>query len=144
MHLKYSRGSTLLEALIALLILSFAVLGLIGLQANLLRIGSQAQYRMQASLLGQNIAGLMAVDSPNVGCYALDSVTAFPCPAGVTQSQEQAQAWREEVLAALPNASEPKIAVASDRTATVTLSWKPPRDTVTRNLVIVVQPTIKG
>jgi type IV pilus assembly protein PilV len=140
MPVNNQRGSSLIEALIALLILSIAILGIIGLQANLLRIGSQAQYRMQASLLAQNIAGMISVDGPNVGCYALVARSDFPCPASSTQGAEQAQAWREEVLATLPNASEPSIAVAANRIATVTLSWKAPNDPATRNLVLVVQP----
>lgn len=140
MPVNHQRGSSLLEALIALLILSFAILGLIGLQSNLLRIASQAQYRLQASLLAQNVAGMMSVDAANVGCYALVARSAMPCPAGAAQSTAQAGAWREEVLASLPNATEPSIAVAANRTATVTLSWKSPKDPATRNLVLVAQP----
>jgi type IV pilus assembly protein PilV len=140
MSVKTQQGSTLLEALIALLILSFAVLGLIGLQANLIRLSSQAQYRLQASLLGKNIVGMMATDRTNLYCYSLDSDTAQACPTPAVQ--EKVQAWRGEVMATLPNALEPKIDIAVDRTATVTLAWKAPRDPATRNLVIVVQPSI--
>lgn len=138
--MKYQRGSSLLEALIALLILSFSVLGLIGLQANLLRIGSQSRYRLEASMLGRNIAGMIAVDASNVGCYALVTTSAIPCAS--TDAQAQAAAWRKEVMDTLPNAVEPSIAVASDRIATVTLSWKAPKDPATRNLVIIVQPPV--
>lgn len=140
MSLKNQRGSSLIEALIALLILSIAILGIIGLQANLLRIASQAQYRLQASLLAQNIAGMISVDGANVGCYALEAKSDIACPAGATQGTEMAEAWRDEVMKTLPNASEPSIAVSSNRTATVTLSWKSPKDPATRNLVLVVQP----
>lgn len=140
MPVTRQQGSSLIEALIALLILSIAILGIIGLQANLLRIGSQAQYRLQASLLAQNIAGMISVDGANAGCYALVAESALPCPAGSVQGVEQVGLWREEVLATLPNAAEPSIAVAANRTATVTLSWKAPKDPATRNLVLVVQP----
>lgn len=140
MSVNRQRGSSLIEALIALLILSVAILGLIGLQANLLRIASQAQYRLEASLLAQNIAGMISVDAANAGCYALVAASALPCPVGSSQGAAQAEAWREEVLAALPNATEPSIAVAADRTATVTLAWKSPKDPAFRNLVLVVQP----
>jgi type IV pilus assembly protein PilV len=138
--MKSQSGTSLLEALIALLILSFAVLGLIALQANLIRQSTQAQYRLQASLLGQNIVGMISTDGANLGCYALSSSTTPACLAPAVQ--EKVQAWRSEVMAALPNASEPKIDIAVDRTATVTLAWKAPRDPATRNLVIVVQPSI--
>jgi type IV pilus assembly protein PilV len=140
MSLKNQDGSTLIEALIALLILSGCVFGLIGLQADLLRIGSQAQYRLQASMFAQAMAGMISVDSSNAGCYALVTATALPCPAGQTQGAAAATAWKTAVLAGLPNASPPSIAVAADRTATITLSWKSPKDPATRNLVLVVEP----
>lgn len=140
MLMKHQRGSSLLEALIALLILSFSVLGLIGLQANLLRVGSQSRYRLEASLLGRNIAGMIAVDANNVGCYALVTTSEIPCTS--TDAQAQAAAWRKEVMAVLPSAVEPKIAVTADRIATVTIAWKPPKDPATRNLVIIVQPPV--
>lgn len=136
--MKQQRGSSILEALIALLILSVSVLGLIALQANLLRIGSQSRYRLEASLLGRNIAGMIAVDAANVGCYALVSTSAIPCNS--TTATAQATAWRKDVMALLPGAGEPTIAVTADRIATVTISWKPPKDPATRNLVIIVQP----
>jgi type IV pilus assembly protein PilV len=136
------RGSTLLEALIAMLILSFSVLGLIALQANLLRIGTQAQDRLEASMLAQNIAGMISADPSNTGCYALQVETLLPCPAGGAEGSRRATAWRGEVMAALPNASEPRIAVAANRTATITLAWRSSKDPASRNLVLVVQPTL--
>lgn len=132
------QGSSLVEALIALLILSVAVLGLVALQANLLRIGSQSRYRLEASLLGRNIAGIIAVDAANVGCYALVNSSAIACSSD--DAKAQAAAWRKEVMAVLPNAQEPTIAVTADRIATVTIAWKPPKDPAARNLVIIVQP----
>ena len=132
------RGSSLIEALTGLAIMLFAILGSIGLQANLLRIGNQSQYRMQAGMLGQSIAGLIAVDAGNIGCYALVSASAIGCNSGTAQTQ--AQTWRSDVLAALPNAREPDIRVAADGSATITLTWQDPKDPATRNYVLVLQP----
>jgi Tfp pilus assembly protein PilV len=136
--MKRETGSSLIESLIALTILLFAILGFIALQANVLRIGSQSQYRIQASLLGQNIASMISVDSANVGCYALVSTSAVTCSSAT--SQALAQTWRTEVLNSLPNASEPDIAVASDKKVTIKLVWQSPKNPVTHNYVLVVQP----
>ena len=131
-------GASLTEALTGLAIMLFAILGSIGLQANLLRIGNQSQYRMQAGMLGQSISGLIAVDAGNVGCYALVSASALGCTSSAAQTQ--AQTWRSDVLATLPNASEPDINVAADGSATITLKWQDPKDPATRNYVLVLQP----
>lgn len=137
MPITRQKGSSLIESLIGLSILLFALLGLISLQANILRIGNQSQFRMQASLLGQSIAGMITVDVGNVGCYALVSKSAVACAS--PDAQTQAGKWRDEVLATLPNASEPDITVASNKTATIKLSWKDPKDPATRNYILVVQ-----
>jgi Tfp pilus assembly protein PilV len=131
-------GNSLIESLIALTILLFAILGLIGLQGNMVRIGSQSQNRMQASLLGQNIAGMISVDASNVGCYALVSASALGC--GSPAATALASGWRTEVLNTLPNAVEPDIAVAANKTVTIKLAWRSPKDPATRNYVMVVQP----
>lgn len=131
-------GSGLVESLAGLAILLFAILGAIGMQANLLRIGNQAQYRLQAGLLGQSIAGMINVDAANIGCYALVSASAIGCNSAIAQTQ--AQAWRSDVLATLPNASEPEIHIALDRSATITLQWKALKDPALRNHVLVLQP----
>jgi len=138
MRMRYQKGSSLVEALVALLILSFVALGTIGLQSNLLRMGSQSRYRLEASMLARNISGMIAVDAPNVGCYALGSTSAIPCTS--QEAQAQAATWHDEVMATLPSAVEPSVAVGADRVVTVTLSWKPPKDATTRNLITIIQP----
>lgn len=137
-QMRYQKGGSLIEALVALLILSFVALGTIGLQSNLLRVGSQSRYRLEASMLARNISGMIAVDATNVGCYALGSASAVTCLS--QDAQTQAASWRDEVMATLPNAVEPSVAVAANRVVTVTLSWKPPKDAATRNLITIIQP----
>ena len=51
-------GSYLLEALIAILIFSFGVLGLIGLLGSSIRVTNDARYRSEAA----NLAGAMIAD----------------------------------------------------------------------------------
>lgn len=54
-----ARGFMVLEVLIALLIFSLGVLGLVGLQARAAKDTGQAQYRAQAVLLANELVGMM-------------------------------------------------------------------------------------
>ena len=57
------KGAFLLEALVAILIFSFGILGLIGVQAQSIRYVSDAQYRGEASyLVNSYIARMWAAD----------------------------------------------------------------------------------
>ncbi len=55
-------GVVLLEALIAILIFSFGVLGLVGLQASMVKNTSEAKYRSTASYIAQQRIGEMWAD----------------------------------------------------------------------------------
>ncbi len=54
-----ARGFALIEALIALLIFSLAVLGLVGLQAAMTRASTGAKYRAEATYLATDLIGRM-------------------------------------------------------------------------------------
>ena len=105
---RASQGFMILEVMIALLIFSLGVLGLVGLQANATRSSGQAQYRAQAVLLANELVGMMwAGDHTNVNLmatYATDSTDAAFV------------AWKTKVAAILPGAAPP----------TVTLTPVPP------------------
>lgn len=56
----------LLEALIAILIFSFGVLGLVGLQASMVKSTSDAKYRSTANYIAQQRIGEMWADPANL------------------------------------------------------------------------------
>ena len=56
------RGSFLLEALIALLILSFGILGIVGLQAQSMRVTGESENRAEAVYLANSLVGKMWAD----------------------------------------------------------------------------------
>ncbi len=58
------RGSFMLEALIGILIFSFGVLGLVGLQAQSMRHVSDAQYRGEAVYFANSLIARMWSDDP--------------------------------------------------------------------------------
>lgn len=56
------RGVVLLESLIAVLIFSLGVLGIVGLQATMIKSTADAKYRAEASLIAQQRIGQMWAD----------------------------------------------------------------------------------
>ncbi len=59
--MRPQRGASLLEVLIALLIFSFGVLGIVGLQANMNIRSTEAKQRAEAAVLADEIIGRMWV-----------------------------------------------------------------------------------
>lgn len=119
-------GAFLLEALIAILIFSFGVLGIVGLQARSLKAVGDAQYRGEAAYYAETLAGRMwAHDPADVTTYFGTGGAGFV-------------AWSAQVTAAgtgLPRASvkPPEINIAplnsaNGLMATVTIYWQAPGD----------------
>ena len=76
------RGIGLVEVLVALVIISFAVLGLAGLQLTGIKHGTSGFNRSKALLLAENAATRMRINAPGVasGAYAgFDSDTDASC-----------------------------------------------------------------
>ena len=62
-------GVVLLEALIAILIFSLGVLGIVGLQATMIKNTSEAKYRSEASYLAQQRIGEMWATPTNLASF---------------------------------------------------------------------------
>lgn len=139
------RGSTLLEALVAILIFSIGVLGLIGLQAVSIKNSIDAKYRADAAFLANQIIGQMWVDRANIDNYAhyITNVTpGTPCDySGSASTQVPVTNWIAEIGKTLPAASlgATKIAqiqvttptppdMANTRQVTVTVCWQSPQE----------------
>jgi type IV pilus assembly protein PilV len=60
------QGVVIIEALIAILIFSFGVLGIVGMQANMIRNTSDSKFRSDAAYIAQQRIGLMWSDPVNV------------------------------------------------------------------------------
>lgn len=118
------RGYVLLEALVALLIFSLGLLGMIGFQAASTRIASDSRFRTEAAILVDELISKMSVDQRvNVAArYGYDSATGVK---GVATD-----AWfNDRVVGAskLPNAAA-KVEVANGAaldtmSVTITLTW---------------------
>lgn len=95
------RGFGLIDALIALAILAFGLLGMTRLQARVLAQATESQSRMTASQLGDELVSLALVDNTNAPCYTLPA--AGVC--GSAAATAIADDWELRALAALKDGS---------------------------------------
>lgn len=65
------KGFTLLEVLVAMLVLSIGLLGLAGLMASSLRNNHSAYYRSQATWLAYDVIDRMRTNRPNAAGYVV-------------------------------------------------------------------------
>lgn len=108
------KGFTLLEVLVAVLVLSVGILGMAGLQFAALRNNQQSYQRSQAAALVNELADLMRANrvAAGTGSYLLTLNTTLTgasncATATCTEAQLAAhdlQNWQTRVLAALPAA----------------------------------------
>jgi type IV pilus assembly protein PilV len=110
---RRARGFTLIEVLVAILIFSFGVLGVVGMQARMLQSSTQNGDRSRASLLANEMASTM---------WTQQSVTLT----GTMLSDWQALVI-DPTKSGLPNASGTVsyATVGGVTTATITVTWRP-------------------
>jgi type IV pilus assembly protein PilV len=137
------RGSMLLEAMIAILIFSFGILAIVGLQAGAVKLSSDAKYRSDANLLANQIIGQMWV-SDRTATVLQASFQGSAGSGGTAYS-----AWAADVANALPGVSGvasvlPAISVAPNpnttppsSTVTVTIKWQVPGDQTVHQAVTI-------
>jgi type IV pilus assembly protein PilV len=106
-------GMSLVEVLVALVVLSVGMLGIAGLYVEEMRANRTALTRTQAVSLANDMADRIRAN-PRGGIDYEGPATLHACVAGVQcSSQELAQddvaRWRTTVAATLPNASVPVI-----------------------------------
>ncbi|HEX2951753.1 MAG TPA: hypothetical protein VHV83_19635 [Armatimonadota bacterium] len=144
-------GFVLIEALIAVAIFSFALLGLMGMQAVSIKNNADAKYRADAAYLANQIIGKMWVDRANLASYAYRSnetacgaSTATPAYAAVTSWLNDVAADLPGVNATVTSSEKPQILVDTTTsplyaTVTVTMCWQSPNDTQAHNQIATAQ-----
>ncbi|HBA32699.1 MAG TPA: type IV pilus modification protein PilV, partial [Gammaproteobacteria bacterium] len=94
------KGFTLLEVLIALVILSVGLLGLAGLQTTGLRNNHSAYLRSQATLLAYDITDRIRANKANLNAYAL--ALSASAPSGTSVAETDLNEWLTNVENRLP------------------------------------------
>jgi type IV pilus assembly protein PilV len=119
----------LLEGLIAVLIFSIGVLGIVGLQAAMVKGSSDSKYRIEAGNVAQQRIAQMWVDQSNLASYAEDS-TDISGSTGLPQGKRSTLRGDASCDKDASNNPNPSCVV-------VKVSWQPPGEASAHNLTVV-------
>ncbi len=124
---RRERGSFLLEALIAILIVAFGLLGLVGLQARVLQQVDDAQFRSEAVFMTNTLIGQMWTALPSGANPALlDSK--FGSTPGTGTEYIEFKNWVQQRLPGATTAPQVQFLARPPNAmdVTITVFWKPP------------------
>lgn len=134
---RHARGVTLIDALIALVILSFGLIGMTRLQTRALSQATESQERLRAAVLVDQMLSSVIVDAANRDCYRV--------PAGGTCASTTASGfasgWKTEVEGSLPNGTATAVLAGNQLTVTVTWTGKESQATRTHQGITDVRTT---
>ncbi|MEZ5459555.1 MAG: type IV pilus modification protein PilV [Steroidobacteraceae bacterium] len=132
------RGVTMIESLVALVILSVGMLGIAGLYVSGVKAGRSALLRTQAVNLASDMADRIRANRRAVDAYDMDTYAGAPedqgcINAGCTPeelAEDDLFRWQAAVIATLPGRPTPVVDVEVEELAaedadryTVTVTW---------------------
>jgi type IV pilus assembly protein PilV len=104
----------LLEVLVAILIFSIGVLGIVGLQATMSKAQTGSKFRADAAFLAQGLIGTIWSDVGNIGSYATANCAGYA----------RCNQLRAAAATSLPNGAIDVVVNAPE--VTITITWQPP------------------
>jgi type IV pilus assembly protein PilV len=118
------RGMTLIEILVAVVVLSVGLLGLAGLQLKGMQVNQGSTYRWEAAVLAEDLADRIRADRANAAAY----VGSYGPGSAPTGAGAAATDWAGR-LAALPGAGATiaEAATATGNSLSITVSWNDAR-----------------
>ena len=138
-----SRGFTMIELLVALLVFSLGVLALVSIQATAVRMSTDARDRGTAAFLADQILARLLISDPTAVALFAHRPSGGAClSSGTDSTHAVVTGWLTEVAAQLPNATSNEqqlIVNAATGEVTVTLCWQngndPPRSLSVTNQI---------
>ncbi len=126
---RRENGFSLIEVLIALLVLAIGLLGLAALQAQGLRFNYDAYVRTQATNLSYDIVDRMRASRTNFAAYTVADPD-LPCDPTVATANMDLSCWYDALAATLPAGGGVIAANATANFFDVTVRWldRTPRD----------------
>ncbi|MCC5862002.1 MAG: type IV pilus modification protein PilV [Gammaproteobacteria bacterium] len=119
---RRQRGLTMLEVLIALVILSIGLLGLAGLQTVSMQFNQAAVVRSQASQLAYDITERMRANRAAAADYVIAIGAAPPAP-GSSVAADDLNEWRDQLAATLPAGTGSVAFNAATGMVTIVIQW---------------------
>lgn len=147
--LQDSRGFTLIEVLVAMLIIAIGILGIAALQYKGLQYNQDAYFRTQVNFLAYDIADRMRLNKSNAGTYATN-LTNYSIPGtrptgctetgtGAVGASNDLACWKQELYDALPPGSIADISDIGGGQYTISISWTD-REGNTHDIKYTFQP----
>ena len=121
------RGFTLLEVLVAVLVLSIGLLGLAGLMASSLKNSHSAYYRTQATWLAYDALDRMRANRGVALAYGYN-LALGTAPGGSGLAASDLNEWDTALTDTLP-VGDGSILVRADRSTTIIVQWNDTRGT---------------
>jgi len=129
---KTQSGFLLIEGLIAILIFSLGIIGLVAMQAMIVKETGDAKFRMEAIQYSNQLIGEMWAENKT------SIATNFASPAGARYV-----VWKNQFAASttLPGAAEnpPTVVFGANNQVTITVFWKQPSESVAHRYVTITQ-----
>lgn len=116
---RLQQGTTLLEVLISIVVLSVGLLGYAGLQTLSMKNNTSAFQRSQATILTYDIVDRMRANRPNLASYNVGL--------GAVGTYADVISWKNNVAASLPD-GKAEVDVDLNGIATITIQWDDNRD----------------
>ena len=125
-HTRRQSGVGLVEVLVAVLVLSVGMLGLVGLQMRALRNNQSSHERGMAVVQTHSIADLMRADRANAMGGSFNVALGAAAPNGSTFAATALATWRTNLIAALGPDATGSIA-CNNTLCTIIVRWNDQR-----------------
>jgi type IV pilus assembly protein PilV len=123
------RGMTLIEILVAIVVLSIGLLGMAGLQLKGMQVNQGSAYRWQAAMLAEDIADQMRADRVNALAKAYTvTLPGAPSGAGGAGTAQAIADWAARVQGLLPKgtaviADPVPVPGSNNQSISITVNW---------------------
>jgi type IV pilus assembly protein PilV len=127
---RRQRGLGLLDGIIGLVIFSFGLLAMTRYQARMVASTTEAQGRLAAVLMSDELISNVLVDSGNAACYTLPQAGTCASSAALSRTTD----WHTRTTAALPGAVTTSSVLAANGRLTVVIGWTGKESNTARRL----------
>ncbi len=124
--MKRARGFTLIEVLVAIIVLAIGLLGLAGLQLTSLKAADSAYFRSQATLLADDILDRMRSNRSAALAGNYDTSIGHAESSTTTVAASDLTEWKT-MLSGTLTSGDGSVVVDADNVATVTIQWNDAR-----------------